>query len=96
MQQTRQKLKNQNITDGDNALGLKVLTEKNETSDKVLTIVMDLCKEVGVNIPDTIIDRAHRRGVAYIDNKSKKGCKNIIVHLTTFVTEPWSTRQRKT
>ena len=57
---------------------------------------MGLCKEVGVNIPDTVIDRTHRRGVANNDNKSKKGCKNIIVHFTNFVTEPWSTGQRKT
>lgn len=73
-----------------------VLIEKNGTSDKVLTRVMDLWKEVGVNIPDTVIDRAHRRGVAYINNKSKKGCKNIILHFTNFVTKPWFTGQRKT
>ena len=58
--------------------------KKNETSDKVLTKVMGLCKEVGVNIPDTVIDRAHRIGVAYVYNKSKKSCKSIIVRFTTF------------
>ena len=33
---------------------------------------MDLFKEAGVNIPDTVIDRIEKIGVAYVDNKSKK------------------------
>ena len=44
---------------------------------------MDLRKEACVNIPDTIIDRVHRIGAAYVDNKSKNSCKSIIVRFTT-------------
>ena len=58
--------------------------EINETSDKVLSKVVDMCKEAGVDIPDTVIDRAHRIGKAYTDNKTKKNCKGIIVRFTTF------------
>ena len=58
--------------------------KKNETMDKVLTKVMDLCKEAGANIPDTVIDRAQRIGVTYVDSKSKNRCKSIIVGFTTF------------
>ena len=35
-----------------------VPTEKNETSHKVLSNVVDMCKEAGVDILDTVIDRA--------------------------------------
>ena len=58
--------------------------KKNETMDKVLTKVMDLCKEAGVNISDTVIDRTQRIGVTYVDSKSKNRCKSIIVRFTTF------------
>ena len=61
-----------------------VTTEQNETIDKVLSKVMDMCKEAGVDIPDTVIDRVHRIGEAYFDNKRKKNCKSIIVHFITF------------
>ena len=61
-----------------------VPTEQNETSDKVLSKVMDMCKEAGVDIPDTVIDTAHRIEGAYFDNKRKKNCKSIIVRFTTF------------
>ena len=44
--------------------------EKNEVSDKVLTKVMDLCKEAGVNVPNTVIVWEQRIVVAYVDNKS--------------------------
>ena len=45
---------------------------------------MDLFKEAGVNIPDTVIDRIEKIGVAYVDNKSKKSWKSIIVRFTIF------------
>ena len=45
---------------------------------------MDLFKEAGVNIPDTVIDRIEKIGVAYVDNKSKKIWKSIIVRFTIF------------
>ena len=44
--------------------------EKNEVSGKVLTKVMDLCKEAGVNVPNTVIVWEQRIVVAYVDNKS--------------------------
>ena len=49
-----------------------VPTEQNETSDKVLSKVVDMCKEAGGDIPDTVIDRAHRIGEAYFDNNRRK------------------------
>ena len=45
---------------------------------------MDMWKEAGVGIPDTVIDGAHRIREAYFDNKRKKKCKSIIVRFTTF------------
>ena len=45
---------------------------------------MHMCKEAGVNIPDTVIDRAHRIGKTYTDNQTKKSCKSIIACFTTF------------
>ena len=42
-------------------------TEKNETIDKVLEKITGICKESGIGIPDTVIDRAHRIGVPYVD-----------------------------
>ena len=41
-------------------------TEKNETSDKVLEKIMGICNKSGVQIPDTVVDRAKRIGV--LDN----------------------------
>ena len=61
-----------------------VPTEQNETSDKLLSKVVDMCKEAGVDILDTVIDGALRIGEAYFDNKRKKNCKSIIVRFTTF------------
>ena len=52
--------------------------------EKVLTKAMDLCIEAGVNITDTVIDRAMRIGVVYVNNKSKNRCNSIIVRFTTF------------
>lgn len=48
-----------------------VSIEKNETSDKVLKKVMDLCKEAGANILYRVVDATHRIGAAYADNKKK-------------------------
>ena len=42
-------------------------TEKNETIDKVLENITGICKESGIGIPDTVIDRAHRIGVPYVN-----------------------------
>ena len=59
-------------------------TGKNETSDKVLEKIMGFCKDSGIEIPDTVIDRTHRIGVLYVDKTTKKSCKRVIVRLSTF------------
>ena len=50
---------------------------------KVLSKVIDMCKEGVVNIPDTVTDRAKRIGINYVDNKNKRSCKSIIGRFTT-------------
>ena len=59
-------------------------TEKNEASDNVLEKIMGICKESGVEIPDTVIDWAHRKGVPYVDKEAKNLCKGVIVQFLTF------------
>ena len=49
-----------------------ILTENNETNDKVLQKIMGICKESSVEIPDTVIDQAHRIGVSHVDEATKK------------------------
>ena len=58
--------------------------EKNETSDKVLIKVMYLCTEVHANVPDTVIDRAGRIGVAYVSNKRKKMLQEYYIEICNF------------
>ena len=55
-----------------------------ETSDEVLEKVKSLVSESGCDIPDVVIDRAHRIGKEYRDKRSNLSCKSIIVHFTTF------------
>ena len=43
-----------------------------------------MSKEAGVNIPDAVIDRAHRTVNINTDNKSRKSCKSSIMSFTTF------------
>ena len=69
--------------------------EQNETSDKVLSKVMDMCKEAGVDIPDAVIDRAHGIGEACFDNKRNKACKSIIVRFTTAYYRTMAYRTKK-
>ena len=52
---------------------------ENETSVNVLASVKKLFDDAQVEIPDAVIDRAHRIGGKYVDRKSKKSCKSIIV-----------------
>ena len=35
---------------------------------------MGICKESGVEIPDTVIDPAHRIGIPYVDETTKRSC----------------------
>ena len=60
-----------------------VPTEKNETSEEVFKKVTEMCKEAKLDIPEVVIDRAHRIGNEY-ENNSKVKCKSIIVRFTTF------------
>ena len=62
---------------------------------KVLSKVVDMCKEAGVDIPDTVIDRAFQIGEAYVNNKRKKNCKSIIVRFTTFCHRTMVSRAKK-
>ena len=61
-----------------------VPTVDNETSDEVLDKVKSLIKETSCDIPDVVIDRAHRIGKGYNDRKTNVRCKSIIVPFTTF------------
>ena len=61
-----------------------VPTEKNETSDKVLDKIIGICKDLGVEIPDTVADCAHSIGVSYVDKTTKKSCNSVIVRFSTF------------
>ena len=45
---------------------------------------MGICKESGVEIPDTVIDWAHMIGVLYVNKTTKKSCKSVIVRFSTF------------
>ena len=55
-----------------------------ETSDKVLEKVKSLASESRCGIPDVVIDRAHRIGKEYRDERSNLSCKSIIVRFTPF------------
>ena len=61
-----------------------VPTKASESSDDVLDSVKSLFKEAKVDIPKSIIDRAHRIGSRYLDASSNNYCKSIIIHFTTF------------
>ena len=61
-----------------------VPTKTNESSDDVLDSVKSLFKEAKVDIPESVIDRAHRIGSRYLDASSNNCYKSIIVYFTTF------------
>ena len=61
-----------------------VPTKANESSDDVLDSVKSLFKEAKVDIPESIIDRAHSIGSRYLDASSNNYCKSIILRFTTF------------
>ena len=58
--------------------------KEKETSQEVLEIVKEKVDESTANIPDTILDRAHRIGKQYIDRDSGIKIQSIIVRFTTF------------
>ena len=59
-------------------------TKTIESSDDVLDSVKSLFKEAKVDIPESVIDRAHRIGSRYLDASPNNYCKSIIVRFTTF------------
>ena len=61
-----------------------VPTVKNESSDDVLEFTKSLFKEAKIEVPDIVLDRAHRIGPSYTDRITSKKCKSIIVRFTTF------------
>ena len=64
-----------------------VPTVKNESSNDVLQLTKYLLKEAKVEVPDKMLDRAHRIGSSYTDRRTSKKCKSIIVRFTTFSTQ---------
>ena len=56
----------------------------NKSSDDVLDSVKSLLKEAKVDIPESVIDGAHRIGSRYLDTSSNNYCKIIIIRFTTF------------
>ena len=61
-----------------------VPSAEKETSEEVLEKVKCLVSESGCDIPDVVIDRAHRIGKGYTHKKSNLSCKSIIARFTTF------------
>ena len=63
-----------------------ITSVENETSEEVLHKVMSLMEEAECDIPEIVIDRAHRHrtGKGYVEKNSKKLCKSIIVRFPTF------------
>ena len=57
---------------------------ENESLDDVLDKVKSLITESGCEIPDVVIDRAHRIGRGYKDKTRNVPCKSIIVRFSTF------------
>ena len=59
-------------------------TKTNESSDDVLDSVKSLSKEVKVDTPESVIDRAHRISSRYLDASSNNYCKSTIICFTFF------------
>ena len=55
-----------------------------ENSDDILDKVKSLITEFGCEIPDAVIDRAHRIGKGYKNKTRNVPCKSIIVRFSTF------------
>ena len=58
--------------------------KSDETSDDALKYIKEIFDQSELDIPDTVIDQAHRIFPEYSDYKIKKECKAIIVTSTTF------------
>ena len=59
--------------------------QNNEKVEDVFKFVKGLIEEVPeLEIPEVVIDRAHRIGPDYTEKKTQKVCKSIFVRFTTF------------
>ena len=56
--------------------------KENETTEEVFRNVSKIIKDKNMEIPDSVVDRAHRIGPTYM--KDGKRFKSIIVRFTTF------------
>ena len=84
---TSNKNNHEELEQYDRRLGLRidrVPTKTNESSDDVLNSVKSLFKESKVDIPEIVIDHAHRTGSRYLVASSNNYCKCIIIRFTTF------------
>ena len=60
-----------------------VTVKNNESADLILEDVKAMF-EAGINVPDAVVDRAHRTGQSYTDSETKQKCKSIIIRFSTF------------
>ena len=58
--------------------------QANEKSEDVLKNVVNMIKESETEIPESVLDRAHRIGPKYTDNNTRKKMQSMIVRFTTF------------
>ena len=72
--------------------GIKM--EPNETGEKCLEKVKEVCKELNADVPDLAIDRAHRIGRT--TTKNGKSSRQMIVRFTTWRHRTKVYRARKT
>ena len=70
-------------------------TEKKVSSENVLDKVPEMWTEAGVDIPNEVVDRAHRIGPSYTDKNLNVECKSVIVHFTTFRHRTMADRAKK-
>ena len=73
--------------------GAKVKTGDGESGEECLKIVKDIFKELDVDVPDSVIDRAHRIG--NVIEKDGKCTHQIIVRFTTWRHRPAVYKARK-
>ena len=69
--------------------------KENETSDEVLQIVKEKITEAECDIPEAVLDRAHRIGLPYVLTESKVKVQSIITRFTTFRHRTLFYRNRK-
>ena len=55
-----------------------------KTSEEALNYVKSKIDEAGVEIPDAVIDRAHKIGKSYLDRESNNEVNTVIVRFTSF------------